>query len=203
MSASTDPDFKSVIENVFLRVCCVTPTPQIVTAHQNILDKNYYALYPYIRSDIKRFTVSRGAFDFTMDDIFQNMIPSRLIIGMISNEALSGSYKKNPFNFRHFYVTKVEVCVDGESVPGRAIQTKFGKNAEDGNYIGAYMSLVNGSADGDNIHSITREDYAEGYTFFKFDLEPEIHPEKKSEEDDFWPSNKKGNLRVDMRLIKH
>lgn len=192
-------NFKSVIEEATLKVCHVTPTPQILMAHQEILNKKYYALYPYVKSDIKKFTVGQGAFDFTKDDVFQNLIPVRLILCMVNNEAVSGSFQRNPFNFKNYKVNFVEVSIDGESVPSRALQMKFGVNEEDGNYVDAYLSLTRGVFMGQEEHSITREDYNSGFTFFVFDLEPEVIPDNESD-DEFWPSIKHGNLRIDFHF---
>jgi hypothetical protein len=191
--------FKSVLEDVTLKVCHVTPTPQVITAHQETLNKKYLALYPYSRSEIKKFTVGQGAFDFTKDDVFQNLIPTRLILCMVNNESLSGSFQRNPFNFKNYNVNFVEVSVDGESVPSRALQTKFGNNEEDGNYVDAYLSMTRGVLMGQEEHSITREDYNSGYTFFVFDLEPELLPDKENDEE-FWPLVKHGNLRIEFHF---
>jgi hypothetical protein len=200
MASSREIGFKTVIEEAVLKVCHITPSPQMLTAHQEILNKNMYALYPYVKCDIKKFTIAQGAYDFTKDDIFQNQIPTRVIIGFVNNEAISGSYHKNPFNFQHYLVNFVEISVDGESVPGRALQTKFGTNEEDGNYIAAFLSMSRAVTLGNETHSISRADYSNGYTFFVFDLEPEIHGDSKAEDDEFWPMSKRGHLRIEVHF---
>jgi hypothetical protein len=200
MASMKEKGFKSVIEEAVLKVCHVTPSPQMLTAHQEILNKDKFALYPYVKSEIKKFTIAQGAHDFTKDDIFQNVIPVRVIICFVNNEALSGSYHRNPFNFHHYMANFVEVSVDGESVPGRALQTKFGESEQDGNYISAYLSMSRSVTVGSEEHSLTRGDYANGYTFFVFDLEPEIHAERGGEDDEFWPLSKKGHLRVEIHF---
>lgn len=199
MAASDDVQYVTVIEDAILKVCHVLPMPQMLTAHQETLNKKHLALYPYLKSELKRFTVTAGVYDFTKDDIFQQMIPTKLIVCMVNNEALSGSYKKNPFNFHHYNLSFIEVSVDGESVPGRALQTKFMPNHYFGNYIGAYMAMSRGYWVQDIDHAITRYDFSGGYALFCFDLEPEIRPDK-GDEDEFWPTSKTGNLRVEMHF---
>jgi hypothetical protein len=191
--------FKTVIDQVTLKVCQIIPSPQVITAHQEILNKKYFALYPYLRSEIKKFTVGQGAFDFTKDDVFQNLIPTKLILCMVNNESLNGSFQRNPFNFQNYKVNFVEVSIDGESVPSRALQMKFGNKEEDGNYVDAYLSMTRGVLMGQEEHSITREDYNSGYTFFVFDLEPDLLPDSDNE-DEFWPTVKHGNLRIEFHF---
>ena len=199
--AKSDIKFKSVIEAASLKVCHVTPTAHMLTAQQTILEKNHFALYPYIKSEIRKFTVSSGSHDFTHDDIFQNVVPTKVMICMVSNEALSGSYKKNPFNFQHFNVNFVEVSVDGESVPARAIQTKFKGTSYTSQYVTAYTSLSRSHLPGQVEHSIERFDYGNGYAIFMFDMEPEIKADK-NDEDEFWPASRKGSMRIEMKFDK-
>ena len=199
--AKSSLKFRSIIEEACLKVCHITPTPHMISAQQTILERNHFALYPYIKCEMKKFTVPAGSHDFTHDDIFQNIVPTKVIICMVSNEALSGSYKKNPFNFHHFNVNFVEVSVDGESVPGRAIQTKFSESSYTSHYVGAYLSLSRGHLPGQEEHSIERFDYGNGYALFSFDLEPEIKVDK-NDEDEFWPASRKGSMRVEMHFDK-
>ena len=68
-----------------------------------------------------------------------------------------------------------------------------------GNFIGAYMAMSRGYWVQDIDHAITRYDFSGGYALFCFDLEPEIRPDK-GDEDEFWPTSKTGNLRVEMHF---
>ena len=203
MARGDGASYKTVIEDATLKVCHVTPTPQMLTAHQETLNKKHFALYPYIKSELKRFTVSQGAFDFTKDDVFQHMLPVRLVICVVNNEALSGSYRRNPFNFHHYNVSHVEVSVDGESVPGRAFQPVFKPSAFHGNYVDAYLAmacgLTSGKFSGVEEKSVDRSDFARGYAIYVFDLEPDIVLTEDDGEE-FWPFLKSGNLRVDMHF---
>lgn len=201
MAYAPNPSFKSIIQDATLKVCHISPTPQMITAHQETLSKNHMALYPYMKSELKRFTVSKGAYDFTKDDVFQHMVPVKLVVCLINNEALSGSFKLNPFNFHHYYVSYIEVAVDGESIPGRALQPVFKTNSYQGNYVDAFLNMHCRLLSGEEDQSIERPDFGRGYTMFVFDLEPEIRNVGEDESnDDFWPAVKSGNLRVDIHF---
>ena len=197
MSAKPRPLYKTVIEKAVLKVCRVLPTPHMAQAHQATLNKKHLALYPYLKCEVKRFTIPRGVHDFTHDDLFQGMIPTRLFVGMVSNEALNGTYRKNPFNFKHFGVNHVECIIDGESLPTRRITCKFGDDYTDGNYMNAYMSLSRTARNGQKSHCITRAEYAQGYTFFAFNFDADINTDSEGE---FWPSFKRGNLGIEIHF---
>ena len=55
------------ITEALLKVCFVKVTPTVLLAQSEILDDTP-AIYPYLRSDIKSFTISKGQFALTVDD---------------------------------------------------------------------------------------------------------------------------------------
>jgi hypothetical protein len=63
--------------------------------------------------------------------------------------------------------------VNGENLPGKPLQLKFGA---DSNYISAFQTLYAGTHKvfENQGNGITREEYANGYTLFVFDLTPEL-----------------------------
>ena len=114
---------------------------------------------------------------------------------MISNEAFNGSFGTNPFNFRHFDLSKLEVSFDGHNVYGKA----FVPRLADRLYLRSYMSLyqaLNSSTQMQNCN-IDYEDYKDGYCFWGFDFTPDqgadqghLHPMKR------------GNLRLEFQFAK-
>src|ERR1044071_404456 len=55
---------------------------------------------------IKRFVTSSG--------LINQPLPTRLVLGCVDNDALNGSYEKNPFNFKHFNLSPLKVYLDGQ-----------------------------------------------------------------------------------------
>ena len=76
-----------------LKVCHVGLNPSVILAHNETL-KLGPALYPFWRNDIKSFSVAAGSQSFMTDNIFHGKVPSKLIIGMVSNSAYSGDFSK-------------------------------------------------------------------------------------------------------------
>ena len=104
-----------------LRLCLVKLNTGIILAHSKQLEKRN-ALYPYLNSDLRVFNISKGAYQFRIDDIFNNLIPSRLIIAMVSSEAYSGAFAHSPYYFQSFNCRRINFGVDGESRPCPPIQ---------------------------------------------------------------------------------
>ena len=156
------------ITEAFLKVCFVKVTPTVLLAQSEILNDTP-ALYPYIRSDIKTFTISKGEFALTVDDVFQGDVPTTLKVALVSSEAFNGSYKKNPYNFDHYNCNYAGFSVDGHPLPARPFQPNF----KDKLYVEPYFCLFNKQNKVDDepfSDYISRNDYPHGYCIYVFDL---------------------------------
>jgi hypothetical protein len=171
-----------VLKEVYLRVCKVIPAPPITLALSAGL-KEKPAVYPYTRTEMRAFNLQRGAFQFHLEDVYQQSVPSEIIIGMVKSKAFNGAVEENPFNFQDFNISSVGVNIDDESVPARAMSLDFTKGK--GNYMAGYQSLFGETPTESNY--ITRFDYSTGYTLFRFRLTPE--------QADATPSSR-GNVKV-------
>ena len=205
MSNASSPDFKVELVDACLSVCIVTPTREMLISHQEVMEKkNYMAVYQYMKTDIKKYSIPAGLLSFRIDNVYLGNVPVRLIFGVNSEQGVNGSYTHNPFNFFHHHIRYVNVSVDNESIPSSAYQLKFGdENTEyTSNFIDAYLALFGREREFDTQSegpAITRTDFAKGYTLFAYDLEPDV----KNEDDGMaWPTFKRGNLRIEIQFEK-
>ena len=189
-------NYKVILQDVIFKACMVTVSPEVIMAHAATLQKTP-ALYPYIRTELKAFAVPKGSYQAAIDDVFLGSIPNRVVISMVSGAAYSGSYNLNPFNFHHYLCNFLSVSIDGQSVPGKPITPKFGKEKGQ-NYITAYQSLFAGLRKEDLDEGIytNRLDYGQGYTIYVFDLGAHM------DELNFQPALKRGNLKLEARFEK-
>ncbi|KAK3916679.1 hypothetical protein KUF71_006330 [Frankliniella fusca] len=95
---STKASEKIKLLDVKLVVRRVTISPSVLLAHAQALEKSH-AKYPVNRIDIKTVTITQGLRDKTIDNLFLNSLPQRVIIGFVDNRAFNGDYTRNPFNF--------------------------------------------------------------------------------------------------------
>ena len=130
--------------------------------------KKTTAKYPIRRIETKVITLGTGIRNTVNDNISTGALPNRVVLALVDSDAYNGAYNKNPFNFKHFNLSKVSFSIDGEETPHKAIELDFDKNK----FILGYYSLFNGvdKAITDNGYFIERTEYAKGYTLFAFDL---------------------------------
>ena len=161
-----DKKYKIIIAEAILKVCHVSLNPNVIVAHNEAIQISP-AIYPFWRSDIKSFSVSSGSYTFMTDNIFHGKVPSKVIIGMVSNAAYSGDYKKNPFNFQNMKVNYLEINVDGQPVPNHP----FKPNYDEDDYVTSYLSLMDSDYKTDNGIIIEKSDYPKGYALYLFDIQ--------------------------------
>ena len=59
------------------------------------------AKYPLAHVVTRHFTLAAGASTANVDALFTGQIPTKVIIGLVNNEAFVGSWTKSPVNFAH------------------------------------------------------------------------------------------------------
>ena len=104
--------------------------------------------------------------------MFLGQVPSRLVLGIVDNDAFNGTYAKNPYNFKHYRLTQLTLQLDGQEQPVKPLQLNFAT----GKIVREYMSLFQGTGKAfkDEDIDVSRKDYEYGYTLFCFDLTPDL-----------------------------
>ena len=173
--SSADPAaYKVVIEDCVFRVRRVNVSSTVMIGHTEALNHTT-AKYPINRVECKVFSAPRGNYSGNQPNIFQGQLPDRIVIGMVDSTAFNGSFKKNPFNFKNYDMTYLGLTVNGEHLPSKPLQMKFG-DAGGANYVSAFQTLFAGSNKlfQNEGNGITRDEYANGYTLFVFDLTADL-----------------------------
>lgn len=195
MDHTDDEKFTIHIKEASLIVRRVKISPGVMLAHANTLTKAT-AKYPINRVEVKAFTMHRGILGDTLDNVILGQIPKRVIIGFVDNKAFNGNRKFNPFNFQHFNINYLSLYVDGVQIPSKPLQPRFSDNNP--LFIDSYHTVFSGTG----IHFlnesliISRTDYNLGYTFFAFDLTPDLSANSSSH----WNLIKHGSVRVEVKF---
>jgi hypothetical protein len=171
MSGANTATYRLQIQECKLYVRKVKISPSVYMAHAKALTTSNFK-YPINRIICKTFTVPKGNMDFTQESVFTGQIPSRIVLGMVDNDSFNGNYVKCPWEFRHFNLTNLRLYVDGQPGNTQALDVDF----QSGRHLKAYLSLFDGTGKlsrGEGL-DITRQEYAQGYSLFAWDLTPDI-----------------------------
>jgi hypothetical protein len=161
------------------------------------------ARYFYLKEEIRQFAIPQNTSSYFISDAHNGKIPSRLFICFVSAEAMAGSVFKNPLKLSHYFLNYLSVSVEGRYSPVGPLKLDF----TNGHYLNSYSQLYRDN-DGCNSGSwssrcdksvqgnlcnprITRQEYANGFTVFVIDMEPQSLGE-------FYPLTRHGCLKIDL-----
>jgi len=54
-------------------------------------------------------TIPTAVMNVNKEKLFSRQIPTRIVIGLVRNDAFNGSTTRNPFNFQNFRLTEISV----------------------------------------------------------------------------------------------
>lgn len=192
--------YRMELDDAVLKVCNIKVNPSVTVAQNEVLTKTP-AVYPLWRSDIKTFSVAKGSFTFSVDDIFHGLVPARLFVALVSSSAYSGNFAKNPFNFWHYHLNYLELAVDGNSVPTVAFQPNYqddpvnaGRVVPNG-YIHEFASAFSSRYPQAEGNWIKRDEFPGGYCMYVFDVKPGV-------DDNLFCMQQSGHTRLNARFIK-
>ena len=140
VTGERDARYKAKIVEAVLLIRKVRILPAVALAHAKALEKAN-AKYPFRRVECKTFSIPRGNLDVSQENVFLGQVPSRLVLGIVDNDAFNGTNAKNPFNFKHYRLTQLTLQLDEQEQPMKLLQLNFaiGKIAR------GYMSLFQGT----------------------------------------------------------
>lgn len=188
---AADDTYKIDILEAFMTIRKVKVSPGVLLGHTDALMKSP-AKFPITRKECKVLAIPQGFQSFVKDNIFLGQLPSRIVIGMVNNEAFAGSIELNPYNFEHFGINYMQLYTDGNPVLNKPLKL----NVDEGHYLDAFELLSQSfdKFDGEKSSIIKREDWPRGYSLFSFDLTSDY------DGDDHYALIKHGNLRLEMNF---
>ena len=152
--------------------------------------------YPIRRVDLKTYAVTRGVKVFQENNIISGQIPSRVIVGMVDNDAVAGLYTKSPFNFQHYKIEELCLHFDGDTYPSNMYKTSFPQK----DALVPWLNLKRLVTPGQPFfnHTIPYEDFcAGGYTLWVIDMTPD---NKCGVAADYNNVRRNGDVRLNVRF---
>ena len=95
-------------------------------------------------------------------------LPDLVVVGLVSDGDLAGGYQRNLFNYKNFYVNRIELKLNGTPRPTEGYTPNFANNQ----YIKAYSTFFQELEcdTGDKSVSLTLSEWANGYTLYAFKI---------------------------------
>ena len=149
------------ISEAVYRLCTVTPDPEVLAAHTQILREGRSIHLPLMKPEIQTHVVSKGSSRWASADLFHGRVPTLMTICMLSSSRYQGSFPKSCYFFEDYGVRDVVVYKDGQSFPKNSTKCDFAN----GFAVDAYRMLMTSTQ-----AQIEYNEYVKGYTMFAFDM---------------------------------
>ena len=185
-------DNKVSLKEVTLFVRKVKPNPAVQLAHVKALQHGT-AKYPLRRVEVKSFTVPTGNRSITKENLFLGQLPTRMVVGVVDNDAYNGVITKSPFNFKHNSINFMTIYRDGVQIPSKPLQPDFTNDRFVRSYVRLFTQTGQYYRDTGNV--ISREQYKEVCALFAFDLTPQMDSSEVGFE-----LIKHGNIRIEIHF---
>ena len=178
------------LHDVRLLVRKVRASPGVLVGHQEALEK-MTAKFPVLRKECKEIAVGKDILSVKKDHIFLGQLPIRVVVGMVDADAATGKRQKNPFNFQHYNMNRMQLYADG--TPVRAQELRL--NMDKGDFMEAYETLTwDIDREGGETGLIKLHEWDKGYALVAFDLTPDM------DGDDHYSLVKHGTLRLEVEF---
>ena len=188
MSSNPKPEYKIDIQSAVLQVCMLELNPSVMVGHAEAL-KHQPARYYFEKSNIKTYAIATGQYSFTIEDLYQGNIPTKVVIGFVKSSSLAGSFSENPFNFQTLNLNFLSYYVNGQSYPAAPLCPNY----KNDNYITSYLTLFNGDYSENAGPNISWSEYKKGYCLYVIDL-------CKNQCENFIENKVKGHSRIEIKF---
>jgi len=182
---SDNAQFNYKIALAKLHVEKILPSPSsLISLNKAMRINNEIMEYVIDRPIIKSTVFPSGYTSITLDNMFNGIIPSRVVVFIVSQAALSGDFTRNPVHLQHCNLTHLRLELDGQlhsSLSGD-FDTKYAQFL-----VNTLMNL------GHDTNMLNVNNFKDGKTIFVFNLQ-------NSEQADCLNIEKRGNLRLSLAL---
>ena len=104
---------KAIFTHASLFVRKVKLMPSVFLAHAKTLERGT-AKYSIRRVVCKSFAIPQHYLDVSHEKLFSGQLPTRIVIGLVSNRAFNGHANSSRFNFQHFSLSEIALYLDGQ-----------------------------------------------------------------------------------------
>ena len=167
---STDASFKINLKLLQLKIRRISVAPEIVSEIENGL-LTEPVKYPIALSRLKAHSIASGTTSFQVQSIMRGKLPRSFIFGFLEADAFEGSYTKNPFMFKHFNLSLMNVHINGVPVHSMPITPKW-ENTECVDEYSRFLDNI--GLHQNHTNGITLEDFKSNTVLFCYDLSPDL-----------------------------
>jgi hypothetical protein len=155
--------------SVRLYVVAVDAQPALNLAIAQTMEKQS-AKYPIRRMEVHSNYISAGRSEF-VHNMFTNVIPRCVILGLVEGAAYDGDPKLDPFKFEPFDVRDITINAAGLNYPSVNYNFNWDANKGPVSFVRGYVDMMEACKSEPNLtNGITMTQFKDGWTIFVIPL---------------------------------
>ena len=155
-----DEEYIYIVDSCKLWCEKVVPYPNaLVALNKALTTNNDFIEYMFVRPIVKTVMFPAGQNSISIDSPFNGVVPHKLVMFLVDQEADNGAYERNPNYFHHNAITDVIVDVNGNCISNI-------KSSIPNECARAYHRTLTALGARNSSHLITRQNFAAGRTIF-------------------------------------
>ena len=191
---ATEPKFQLLDISLFARK--VKLSPNLLNAHARAIQISK-AVYPIKRPVMKIVNLPANQSTFILDNVITGQLPCKLIIGLVSNDAFSGTFTTNPLKFANENVNFLCVHINGEIYPKTPYTPDYtvGSEKYEREYHDLFMNL--GANKTISQPAIELSNFPKGFCLYAFNFNSDF---ENANENEYINIPKDGYLNIEIRF---
>ena len=191
--AETKP--KLIIEDASIFVRRVDVNESVRKAHRDVLSQGINAIYPFKRPLIKIINLNVQQNAFHIDNIYNGIMPTRLILGLTTVSAYSGHPHKNPFKFNHHNLSSLNLNFINEMIPKIPYTPDYDNNNYQREFYDFFLNI--GAINNTEQVAVDYKHFKEHHCLYAFNFRPDFDT---SHDTDWISEPLTGFLNIDMKF---
>ncbi|XP_053209915.1 uncharacterized protein F54H12.2-like [Panonychus citri] len=128
------------------------------------------AKYFITRNDVKSFSIPSGQSSASFENVYNGILPRRVLIGLVKDVAQDQNISVDPFEFKHFNTNFVAFTVDGTMIPS----IPYTPNYKSKYYMREFINLYRFFNQDEGVPqlNIKYTEYPDKNALYAFDLSP-------------------------------
>lgn len=165
LMASGTENYKIKIIDLALHVRRIRLDPMIVN---KVVSPTAPQQYLTSYTELKDYPLASGLQQWSTILYRGDKLPNHIIVGQVLTAAMVGSYSKNPFNFQHFKLSRINLKLNGIRIPTEPLTPDFTNRVYMREYLHLFMNSGKYRVNSGNC--LTESDFSMGSTLIPFDL---------------------------------
>lgn len=155
----SEDTFTVHIDTIKLHVPFVQVSAGMSLLHSDVLSEGHIFKAPLVKTALYQTTIPKGNFSWVNQNLF-SVVPSTIMISLVSNEAMTGAGHRNPLYFQNFNLKTLKCKVGTEHCGRSPYEFDFDNDI----YMDGFSSLYeyNRNLDSNHINPIKYEHYGDG-----------------------------------------